>query len=84
MQRPIYQQSETSSLSSKEQHCSCTDAICLPMTVAMGGDGGLKNKRLRDFYTKMLFTFNSHIQLHYNMSSQSIRIHLQQLIKKRH
>ena len=49
----------------------------------MDGDGGLRNKRLREFYTKMLFTFNSHIQLRYNISSQSTCIHLQQLIKKK-
>lgn len=46
------------------------------------GDGELRNKRLREFYTKMLFTLNSHIQPQYNMSNQSTWIHLQQVIKK--
>lgn len=46
------------------------------------GDGELRKKRLREFYTKMLFTLNSHIQPRYNMSNQSTWIHLQQVIKK--
>lgn len=82
MQRHVNQQCETSSRRSEEKQRFCADAIHPHMSVAMDGYGGLRNKRLKEFNTRVLFTFNSHIQLHYDISSQSICIHLQQLIKK--
>lgn len=83
MQRHINQPCETSSRRSEEKQCFCADAVHPHVSVAMGGCGELRNKRLEEFYTRVLFTFNSHIQLHYNISSQSTCIHLQQLIKKK-